>query len=547
MQERISRKEVLENMKTKEPKHSPIKLLLKWAKQDRIYLYMSVLLSFISGLCSIIPYYCIFHILDMTLQKIGTAQDYYTTCAFLVATILIRVLLMGASGISSHKGAYNTLFTVRCMVTEHMSKIPLGALNEHSSGHIKSVLNEQIERLELFLAHQLPELVYYLTGPLAIFIYLMTVNVKLGLISLIPLFLGFALLIVIFATMSKRMGPPFAIFVVMIESGILLMLPIGGYMFLHGSITASVFLLFAFVGSLYLTEIRPMQELGTNFAQVLTAITEVKKILDIPTFDGGVSFPKNHDICMKNVSFSYEKGTVTLHDCYLHIAQGELLAMVGPSGAGKSTLVQLISRFYDVNDGKITIGGVNIKDINYEELLQNISIVFQKTFLTRDSVFENIRLGSNATLEHVREAAKKAQIDDFIMSLPEQYDTKVGSYSSRFSGGEKQRIAIARAILKNAPILILDEATSATDPENQVQIDQAIHNLCAGKTVLIVAHRLGTVKLCNKVAVVDNHTISCLGTHEEVLAQSKYYRHAWHDYSEARSITYHVKEGVTNE
>ena len=602
MQERISRKEVLENMKTKEPKHSPIKLLLKWAKQDRIYLYMSVLLSFISGLCSIIPYYCIFHILDMTLQKIGTAQDYYTTCAFLVATILIRVLLMGASGISSHKGAYNTLFTVRCMVTEHMSKIPLGALNEHSSGHIKSVLNEQIERLELFLAHQLPELVYYLTGPLAIFIYLMTVNVKLGLISLIPLFLGFALLIVIFATMagmmgdatkavsslnsviieyisgmrlikaynmtnhsfqkysdaineenqvwnimSKRMGPPFAIFVVMIESGILLMLPIGGYMFLHGSITASVFLLFAFVGSLYLTEIRPMQELGTNFAQVLTAITEVKKILDIPTFDGGVSFPKNHDICMKNVSFSYEKGTVTLHDCYLHIAQGELLAMVGPSGAGKSTLVQLISRFYDVNDGKITIGGVNIKDINYEELLQNISIVFQKTFLTRDSVFENIRLGSNATLEHVREAAKKAQIDDFIMSLPEQYDTKVGSYSSRFSGGEKQRIAIARAILKNAPILILDEATSATDPENQAQIDQAIHNLCAGKTVLIVAHRLGTVKLCNKVAVVDNHTISCLGTHEEVLAQSKYYRHAWHDYSEARSITYHVKEGVTNE
>ncbi len=589
-------------MNTLNKKSNPVFLLLKWARKDRFYLYLSVLLSFISGLCSIFPYYCIYRILDITLKRSGTKSDYISICMVLTATILLRVVLRGMSGLSSHKGAYNTLFTVRCMVTEHMAKIPLGALNERSTGQIKSVLNEQIERLELFLAHQLPELVFYLTGPFAIFFYLLSVNAKLALLSLIPLFLGFALLIVIFSTMagmmpeasaaisglnsviieyisgmrlikaynmtgksfrkysdailaenrvwntmSKKMGPPFAVFVIVIECGMLLMLPIGGHMYLSGSVSAGIFLLFAFVGSLYLTEIRPMQELGTNFAQVLTAITEVEKILNIPAYTGGTQFPDRHDIVIKNMHFSYEEGAETLHDCNLQIAHGERIALVGPSGAGKSTLVQLIARFYDVSQGEILIGGKNIKDIRYEELLQNISIVFQRTFLTRESVFENIRLGSTASLEEVREAAKKAQIDDFIMSLPEQYETKVGDYSNRFSGGEKQRIAIARAILKNAPILILDEATSAADPENQLEIDSAIRNLCEGKTVIIVAHRLGTVKMCQKVAVVEDHTISGSGSHEEVLAQKAYYREAWADYQRARSITYHMKEGVVNE
>ena len=172
-----------------------------------------------------------------------------------------------------------------------------------------------------------------------------------------------------------------------------------------------------------------------------------------------------------------------------------------------------------------------------------MAIVFQKTFLTRDSVFENIRMGSNASLDEVREAAKKAQIDDFIMSLPDGYDTKVGSFGSRFSGGEKQRIAIARAILKNAPILILDEATSAADPENQVEIDKAIENLCKGKTVIIVAHRLGAIKICDRVAVVENHTITCCGTHEEVRKSNAYYRKAWSDYEQARAISYQLEGG----
>ena len=163
--------------------------------------------------------------------------------------------------------------------------------------------------------------------------------------------------------------------------------------------------------------------------------------------------------------------------------------------------------------------------------------------MTRDSVLEDIRMGSDAGLEEVRSAAKEAQIDEFIMSLPDGYDTKVGSFESRFSGGEKQRIAIARAILKNAPVLILDEATSASDPENQMEIDRAIQNLCRGKTVIIVAHRLSALKACDRVAVVENHTISCVGTHEEVRRQNEYYRNAWADYEAARNITYQLKGG----
>lgn len=481
------------------------------------------------------------------------------------------------------------------MVAEHMAKVPLGYLNERSVGDIKTVLNEDIEKLELFLAHNLPEFIHYMIGPVAIFIYLCMVNVALAFISLIPLILSFVVMMIMFSrtksllpranlalanmnsvvieyisgmkqikaynmgsdsfkkysdaiheendcwnVMSKRMGPGYGLFVVLLECGMILMVPIGGLFFLNGSITMSVLLLFAFVGSMYLTEIRPLQDLSFNFAQVLTGLKKAKDILDLPIYEGGSDFPTENTIKVNDVTFSYDGKTDVLKNCSLTIKTGEKLAVVGASGSGKSTLIQLISRFYDVNKGSITIGGKNVRDIDYETLLQNISIVFQKVFLTRDSVLENIRMGSNASLEQVRAAAKKAQIDDFIMALPQGYDTKVGSFGTRFSGGEKQRIAIARAILKNSPILILDEATSAADPENQVEIDKAIANLCEGKTVIIVAHRLGAVKMCDKVAVVENNTVSCVGTHDEVLKENEYYKKAWHDYETARSITYKV-------
>ena len=277
-----------------------------------------------------------------------------------------------------------------------------------------------------------------------------------------------------------------------------------------------------------------------RITEVLNEETAIKNpehpVMEVP--DGSIDFD--------HVSFSYEKGAeeFVLQDIDLHIRSGETIGIIGGTGSAKSTLVNLISRLYDVTEGEVKVGGRDVRELDYEDLLDHISLVFQKTFLTRGSVLENIRMNSGATLEQVREAARLAQIDEFIQSLPQGYETKVGTFGSRFSGGERQRIAIARAILKNAPILILDEATSAADPENQVEIDRAIENLCRGKTVVIVAHRLGAIKLCDKVAVVENNTITCCGTHEEVLEKNEYYRRAWADYRAARAIAYSVEGGV---
>lgn len=583
-------------------KQNPIRLLLKWAGKERYWMYLAVLLSLISGFCTMIPYYGIYRLMDAVYTHTCTPQFIMQNALLISISILIRFILFGASGVASHKGAYRALFKVRCMVAEHMAKVPLGALNERSTGEIKTILNEDIEKLELFLAHNMPELVCYLIGPLAVFLYLMSVNIPLALLSLIPLLLAMLVMGGMFMVSSgmmedayrslaklnavlieyisgmklikaynmgsrsfqkyraavneenrvwnrnaRKMGPFCAVFAVIIECGMLLMVPIGGMFFLKGSITASVFLLFAFVGSMYLTEIRPLQEMGSSFAQVLSAVSKTQEILSIPIFQGGNEFPERHDIELRNVTFSYDGSHDVLKDCSLMIKDGERMAFVGRSGAGKSTLIELISRFYDVQEGEVLIGGKNVKDIDYETLLKNVAIVFQKTFLTRDSVFENIRMGSNASLEEVRLAAKEAQIDDYIMTLPNGYETKVGSFGSRFSGGEKQRIAIARAILKNAPILILDEATSAADPENQVEIDQAIENLCKGKTVIIVAHRLSALKLCNQVAVVEDHTVTDIGSHETIRKKNAYYHAAWTDYEAARNVLYQVKGGKTYE
>ena len=573
--------------------------LLQWAGRDKYYLFLSAICSAISGLCTMIPYYGIYQLMDAGFSGELTRDVILENVIMIAVAMVIRFILFGSSGVASHKGAYGALFKVRCMVVEHMARVPLGELNERSTGNIKTVLNEDIEKLELFLAHNLPELIYYMIGPLAIFVYLLTVNIPLALLTLIPMALAVIVMGMLFKNMdammgrahkslmslntvmieyisgmklikaynmgsksftkfsnaikeenevwndlSKKMGPPYAVFVVIIECGMLFMVPIGGMFFVKGSITASVFLLFAYVGSLYLTEIKPLQELGSNFAEVLNGVTKVQEILSIPTYEENQEsikkFPEKCDIEISDVTFSYDGKINVLEHCNLKIKDGERIALVGRSGAGKSTIIELISRFYDVTSGCIKIGGKNIKNIVYEELLRNIAIVFQKTFLTRDSVLENIRMGNKASLEEVRAAAKEAQIDDFIMNLPEGYNTKVGSFGTRFSGGEKQRIAIARAILKNAPILILDEATSAADPENQVEIDRAIQNLCRGKTVIIVAHRLGAIKMCDKVAVVENKTITSFGTHDVVRKENLYYRKAWEDYEKVRNVSYKI-------
>ena len=571
-------------------------LLLKWACKDRKWIILSVICGLISGILVIGSYIGIYDLMDALVRGECNGQVIVNDAILITTTVILRHVFLGTSGVLSHKGAYGALFTVRCMVTEHLSKVPLGALNERRTGDMKTVINEDIEKLERGLAHNLPEFVSYFIGPFVIFFYLLSVNGKLALISLIPLVLVIGIMMAMFARMMKVMdrasestrnfnsviieyihgmrlikaynmgsqsfqkfkaaitsendlwnemsiktGPLYAVFDIALECGMIFLVPIGGRMFLKGSISASVFLLFAYVGSMYLTEILPLQQLAMELAQVFTGIGKVKEILDIPVFTGTKPFPEKQDITLEDVTFAYDKEKENvLEHASISIKQGEKVAIVGKSGAGKSTIIQLISRFYEVDKGNVYIGGENVKNINYEELLKHIAIVFQNNFMTSGTVLENIRMSTDASLEQVREAAKEAQIDDYIMSLPEQYNTKMGTITAKFSGGEKQRIAIARAILKNAPILILDEATSAADPENQAQIDRAIANLCKNKTVLIVAHRLDVVKICDKVAVVEEKSIRAFGTHDEVLATNEYYKNAWNTYKEARKVRYEI-------
>lgn len=576
-------------------------LLLEWAGRDRRYLYAAVVLALLSSLSAVLPYLAFYRIIDAVAGGTCTFRTALYWAAAVLAATAVRVGCNLAASLSSHRGAYNTLFRVRCMVTEHMAKMPLGALNERSTGEIKCVMNESIEKLELFLAHNLPELVLYLTGPLVMFCYLATLQLPLALVSLLPLVLVAAVMVLMFlrffrfmdrvnaaggalsgaiheyvngmrlikayrmgaqsfrkysaaveeqhsmwGAISRATGPLYAAYVVLLESGILFLVPLGGYLYVHGAVTAGVLLLFAFVGTQYLTDIRPLQELGSNLSYVLSGVEQVKQILDTPVFGAGKPFPARHDIELQDVSFAYTADRPVLAHCSLRIAHGERVAFVGESGAGKTTLVQLISRFYDVTGGSIRIGGVDVRELDYEQLLQNVSVVFQQSFLTRGTVFENIAMGNaSATLDQVRAAAAQAQIDSFLMSLPEGYQTKVGSYGTRFSGGQKQRICIARAILKNAPILILDEATSAADPENQLEIDRAIENLCRGKTVIIVAHRLGIVQSCDRIAVVEGGGVSRIGSFEDMLQNSPYFAKTWKDYNAARTIRYSLdREGT---
>lgn len=568
-------------------------LIVSWAGRNRVYLVAAAVCGSLSGLMTMVPYLGVFNIMMAAYAGTCTANVLASNALMVAVGVVVQYAAFVGSSLLAHKGAYRTLFDVRCRILEHMSHVPLGALGGRSVGRLKTVLVDDVEKLEVFLAHSIPEAFMYLTGPVAAFAFLCWVNIPLALVTLIPAALAFALIGYCFSQMgslmarasaslarlntvmveyvagmrvikaldmgpfsfrrfseavdeqhamwcdiSRKTGPAYAAYLVVIECGMVLLVPLGGWLFATGAIPGSTYLLFAFVGSLYLTEIRLLQELGSKLAEVKSAAARAQGLLDTPVFGEGGPFPARHDIELDRVCFAYERGREVLHDVSLHICEGERLAVVGPSGAGKTTVVELVGRFYDACSGSVRIGGMDVRSIDYDALLENVAVVFQKTFLTSGTIFENICMGKDASLEQVREAARRARIDDFVMGLPLGYRTPLGTLGSRVSGGQQQRIAIARAILKDAPILVLDEATSAADPENQLEIDEAIAELTRGKTVIIVAHRLGVVRTCDRVAVIEGGRVSAVGTHDALMESCPYYASAWEAYDKARDISY---------
>ncbi|NOH16848.1 ABC transporter ATP-binding protein [Clostridium cochlearium] len=576
-------------------KQSNLGFLLQISGKEKFKLYLSALFSVISSLLSIVPYILMYNIV---LELFKNSVDYERIKSMAITVGVVVVLRMAVfllSGVFSHIAAFTILYELRMKAINHMSKLNMGFFTGHTLGEVKKTINEDIEKLENFIAHQIPDLSSAAITPIIIIRYLMYLDWRLALVLFIPIILGIISQIGMFKAMNERMehyhylikklnstiiqyingmnvmkafnlsaksfknykdtteeygdywiqmtmesSPAYGLFLVLIDSGLLFMIPVGGIMFLKGNINVSTYILFLILSANFLTSFKQLLEFGVSFSMLLEGAGKVRDILEQPVqVEGSRNLNEkiNGKIQFNNVTFKYDKEEV-IKNLSLTIEPKTVVALVGPSGSGKTTLGQLVGRFWDVDKGNITIDGIDIKDIEMEELMDKVSFVFQDVFMLQDTILENIKMGSNKTMEQVIEASKKAQIHDFIMSLPDGYDTSLGEDGIKLSGGEKQRISIARAILKNSPIVILDEVTSYSDIENESKIQEALRNLLKGKTAIIIAHRLYTIKNADKIVVLDEGKIIEQGKHNYLINKKGLYRHLWdmYDYELAKAV-----------
>ncbi len=566
-----------------------LKFLLKLSGQHKIKLIISAMFSIISTTLSAIPYLLVYSIIlelfnrEISYNKIQSLV--FIAILFIILGVVARIL----SGIFSHISAFNILYKIRIDLIEHMSKLNMGFFKKNMTGKLKKIINEDVEKLENFIAHQIPDLSSAFATPLIFLGIMFYFNWQLSLVLFIPIILGilaqsgmfknymgkvdhfYKLVAKLNSTIMEYINamnvmkafnltaksfkdyrnntqeyadywieltelavPYYSAFLCLLDTGLLFIIPIGGIMLLNGKITISVYILFLLMSTIFLNSLRTLFELSESLSFLLKGMEKIIEIFNEKEQESGdISFPEHFSESLKyeNVTFAYNKAKV-INNFTLTIRAGTTTALVGPSGSGKTTIGLLAGRFWDIDEGKITIDGTDIKDIPYESLMDNISFVFQDTFMLHDTIYENIIMGKNYTREEVENAAKKAQIHDFIMSLPDRYETKIGEGGVKLSGGEKQRISIARAILKNTPIVILDEVTSYSDIENEAKIQSALKTLLKGKTALIIAHRLYTIKNADNIVFMKKGQITEQGTHEELLRNRANYWHLWSLYNE---------------
>ena len=566
-----------------------LKFLLKLSGQHKIKLIVSAMFSIISTTLSAIPYLLVYSIIlelfnrEISYNKIQSLV--FIAILFIILGVVARIL----SGIFSHISAFNILYKIRIDLIEHISKLNMGFFKKNMTGKLKKIINEDVEKLENFIAHQIPDLSSAFATPLIFLGIMFYFNWQLSLVLFIPIILGilaqsgmfknymgkvdhfYKLVAKLNSTIMEYINamnvmkafnltaksfkdyrnntqeyadywieltelavPYYSAFLCLLDTGLLFIIPIGGIMLLNGKITISVYILFLLMSTIFLNSLRTLFELSESLSFLLKGMEKIIEIFnEKEQKSGDISFPQHFSESLKyeNVTFAYNKAKV-INNFTLTIRAGTTTALVGPSGSGKTTIGLLAGRFWDIDEGKITIDGTDIKDISYESLMDNISFVFQDTFMLHDTIYENIIMGKNYTREEVENAAKKAQIHDFIMSLPDRYETKIGEGGVKLSGGEKQRISIARAILKNTPIVILDEVTSYSDIENEAKIQSALKTLLKGKTALIIAHRLYTIKNADNIVFMKKGQITEQGTHEELLRNKGDYWHLWSLYNE---------------
>mgnify|MGYP002552844950 FL=1 len=587
-------------------KQSDLSRLMGYAGTYRYLTYASWGLSALSALMALVPFVYIWKILR---DVLNAAPDYaqavniphYGWMAVLFAVLAYLIYI--AALMCSHLSAFRVATNLRLEVSEHLATLPLGFTETFGSGKLRKIIHESTGAAETFLAHQLPDKYNAMATPIGLLVLLLVFDWRLGLLSLVPVALGFVIMsamtgrrmadkmrqygnalesmsneaveyvrgIPVVKTFgqsvfsfkkfkatideyekwviayTKELRMPMMLYTAAIN-GVFAFLIVGGLLFTRNGVTSKFLLNLLFyiiitpVISLTLTRIMYMSE---NELVVADALARVDSVLDaepVPENDHP-RHPKDASVSLKDVHFSYDGKTDVIKGVSLKIQPGQMVAFVGPSGGGKSTLANLICRFFDVQSGSVRVGGADVRDIPKEELMDTISFVFQNSRLLKGSILDNVRLGrAQATEAEVLAALKAAQCMDIVEKFPEGIHTVIGTKGVYLSGGEQQRIAIARAMLKNAPILLLDEATAFADPDNEAKVQAAFARLAKGKTVLMIAHRLSTVANADCIYVVQDGQIVESGTKDELCAQNGLFARMWQDYQ--ASVQWKVaKEG----
>ena len=555
---------------------------------------LSVTLAVIGVAFSVAPYFVVVGIVQGLMEGQQDFAFYLGKCLIMAALWMGRVLFHALSTATSHRATFAVLGEIRKRCTEKLARMPLGTVLTQSSGALKNTLVERIDSIETTLAHIVPEFTANLLVPVVIEIYIFTIDWRMGLASLVTVPIGmfsYALMMLgsgdfyqhtIDATKAlndtaveyingiqviKVFGKtkssydrfvhdayeaahsfidwmrasilPMTFAMVVMPSTMVSVLPIGGLLVKNGSLSPQDFVMVIILSVGLITPFVTLMSYSDDIRTMGTIFGEVRAILDAPEMvrpeEGDA--PEKNDLELKDVHFSYhpDADSEVLHGVSMKIPEGSFAALVGPSGSGKSTIARLIASLWDVTGGSISIGGSDIRDIPQEAYADKIAFVSQDNYLFNMTVRENIRLGKpSATDEEVEEAAKMSGCHDFIMSLENGYDTLVGSSGGHLSGGERQRISIARAMLKAAPVVILDEATAYTDPENEAVIQRSVSKLTEGKTLIVIAHRLSTIVDADRIYVVKDGRIHEEGTHEELLAHHDLYEKMWNAHMEVK-------------
>ena len=552
---------------------------------------LSVILAVIGVGFSVAPYFVITQVAKALMDGNRDLSFYLIRCAVMAVLWLGRVLFHAFSTSTSHKATFAVLGEIRKRCTEKLTRMPLGAVLEQSSGALKNTLIERIDSIETTLAHIVPEFTANLLIPIIILVYIFTIDWRMGLASLATVPLGMFCYVFMMAgsakfyqhtvTATKALNDtaveyiggiqvikvfgktkssydrfvhdayeaahsfidwmrasiiPFTFAMVIMPATMVSVLPVGGLLVKGGSLDPQDFVTIIILSVGVITPIITMMSYSDDFRTMGTIFGEVRSILEAPEMERPESgdVPEGNSLSLTNVHFSY-KDTEVLHGVSLEIPEGSFVALVGPSGSGKSTIARLIASLWDVDGGSITLGGTDIREIPQEAYADKIAFVSQDNYLFNMSVRENIRLGRpGATDAEVEEAARQSGCHEFIVGLENGYDTLVGSSGGHLSGGERQRISIARAMLKAAPVVILDEATAYTDPENEAVIQRSVSKLTQGKTLIVIAHRLSTIVDADRIYVVKDGLIDDSGTHEELLSHHGLYEMMWKAHMEVR-------------